>query len=174
MGGTKPLALSLAAFAAAAAGSWPASGQCRLCNVPTTARPDDTNSAQVSLEIQTNLDFDRLILSTAAAGGVLVRPDGSASVQGAVAGVSPRVMVGSAVVRGEPGRAVRIELPPRIVLYSVGGGQITLDAVMSDLPAFPRLDASGRLTFRFGGHLQVRGDSDGAYHGDLPITVEYL
>jgi hypothetical protein len=174
MGGTKLLPLRLAVLAAAAAGSLPASGQCRLCSVPTTTPATDSKGGQISLEVQTNLDFDRLVLNSAGPGGVLIRPDGSTSAQGAVGSVSPRAMVGTAVVRGEPGRAVRIELPPRVVLHSLAGGDLSLDGVVTDLPALPRLDGAGNLTFRFGGHLQVRGDSDGRYYGDLPITVEYL
>jgi hypothetical protein len=82
-------------------------------------------------------------------------------------------MVGSAVVHGQPGRAVRVELPPRIELYSLSGGRITVDNVASDLPALPRLDSAGNLTFRFGGRVTVTGDSEGDYRGDMPITVEY-
>jgi hypothetical protein len=83
-------------------------------------------------------------------------------------------MVGSAVVRGQPGRAIRVELPRRIQLFSMSGGEISFDDVASDLPSVPRLDATGTLTFRFGGRLTVTGDADGEYRGDLPITVEYL
>jgi hypothetical protein len=83
-------------------------------------------------------------------------------------------MVGQASVRGEPGRTVRIELPSRIALYSLSGGRIAIDDIVSDLPPMPRLDASGRLSFRFGGRLNVTGDSEGQYRGDVPITVEYL
>jgi hypothetical protein len=68
---------------------------------------------------------------------------------------------------------VRIEMPRRIELRSLGGGQLTVDDVASDAPAAPRLDAAGNLTFRFGGRLLVSGDVDGQYRGDLPITVEY-
>jgi hypothetical protein len=82
-------------------------------------------------------------------------------------------MVGSASVHGEPGRAVRIELPHRIDLYSIDGGRIAFDDVVSDLPSMPRLDSAGNLTFRFGGRLTITGDSEGQYRGDLPITVEY-
>ena len=82
-------------------------------------------------------------------------------------------MVGTVIVRGEPDRIVRVELPPQIDLYSLSGGQITFDDVSSDLPALPRLDSAGRLTFRFGGRLRVTGESDGEYRGDLPIIVEY-
>jgi hypothetical protein len=50
---------------------------------------------------------------------------------------------------------------------------MTLDDVKTDLPALPRLDAAGNLSFRFGGKLLVTGDADGQYRGDLPITVDY-
>ena len=83
-------------------------------------------------------------------------------------------MVGTVTVRGEPGRTMRIDLPRRIVLHSLSGGEVTFDDVASDLPAMPRLDAAGNLTFRFGGRLRVTGDADGDYRGDLPITAEYL
>jgi hypothetical protein len=76
-------------------------------------------------------------------------------------------------VRGTPDRIVRVELPRRIDLYSVSGARITLDDVVSDLPSLPRLDSAGNLTFRFGGRVQIAGDADGDYRGDLPITVEY-
>jgi hypothetical protein len=83
-------------------------------------------------------------------------------------------MPGTATIRGEPGRALRIELPRRITLYSLSGGEMTFDQVVSDLPSLPRLDSAGRLTFRFGGRLSISGNSDGDYRGDFPITVEYL
>ena len=69
---------------------------------------------------------------------------------------------------------MRIELPRRIELYSLGGGHISFDDVVSDLPSLPRLDSTGTLTFRFGGRVTISGDADGQYRGDLPITVEYL
>lgn len=87
--------------------------------------------------------------------------------------VGPRAMVGTVLVHGDAGRGVRVELPRRIELYSLGGGRITLDDVASDLPAAPRLDAAGNLSFRFGGRLIITGDADGQFRGDLPITVEY-
>jgi hypothetical protein len=83
-------------------------------------------------------------------------------------------MVGRAVVRGEPGRAVRIDLPARIELHSIGGGRIAIDGIISDLPGAPQLDSNGNLSFRFGGRLRVVGDAEGDYRGDVPITVEYL
>ena len=101
-------------------------------------------------------------------------PDGSMTANGSVKEVSPRAMAGTVVLRGEPGRAVRIELPRRITLYSLSGGQVVFEDVVSDLPSLPRLDSNGTLTFRFGGSLRVSGNSEGDYRGDLPIIAEYL
>ena len=171
----RPLSIVAACAFAAGVAAVPSLGaaQCRLCETPTTAR-DLPSSGAVSLEIETSLDFDRLILLGSGDGSATLRPDGSRSVSGAIGAIGARAMVGSVVIRGEAGRAVRIRLPRRIELYSVGGGRIAIDEIVSDLPAAPRLDRSGGLAFRFGGSLNVTGDSEGDYRGDIPITVEYL
>jgi hypothetical protein len=174
MSGFQSRALWLAAFAAAAAaGSSPVGGQCRLCNKPTTALPQSADGDGIQLEIESSLDFGRLILAGGGQGAAVIRPDGSSAAQGALASVSARAMVGSASIHGTAGRVVRVELPRRIDLYSVGGGRMTLDEVVSDLPSLPRLDSVGNLTFRFGGRVTVTGEADGDYRGDMPITVEY-
>lgn len=163
----------VAALAASLAGPSPVRAQCRLCANPTTALSTSGNSEGIALEVQTTLDFDRLVLAGQGQGAAVIRPDGSSAAEGALSGISARAMVGSATVRGTPDRIVRVELPRRIDLYSVSGARITLDDVVSDLPSLPRLDSAGNLTFRFGGRVQISGDSDGDYRGDLPITVEY-
>ena len=168
-----PLPL-LAAGAALLALAPSAAAQCRLCEKPTTAPADDNSGTPVRLEVETRLDFDRLVLLGPGEGTATLLPDGSRSVSGVVAGFSGRAMVGTVVVRGEAGRPVRVELPRRIELYSLSGGRVTIDSVTSDLPAPPRLDSGGILSFRFGGSLRVSGDAEGEYVGDVPITVEYL
>jgi hypothetical protein len=157
-----------------AASSSPAGAQCRLCDAPTTTRDSDTGKGDIQLEVETSLAFDRLILLGSGQGIAVIRPDGSSSGTGTVADISPRAMVGTVTVHGEPGRTIRVELPHRIELHSLSGSEISLDDVVSDLPSLPRLDSSGNLTFRFGGRLQINGDADGDYRGDLPITAEYL
>ena len=152
----------------------PAAAQCRLCDAPQTTRSNDPDNGEVRLEVETSLDFDRLILSGSGSGSVVLRPDGSASTTGAVADMSPRAMVGTVVLHGQPGRTIRIDVPRRIVLHSLSGGEVSFDDVVSDLPSVPRLDSAGNLTFRFGGRLTVSGDAEGDYRGDLPITAEYL
>ena len=172
--GFERIALPIAAaFIAVTAGIAPAGAQCRLCSKPTTSLSDPSSDDGLQLEIETRLDFGRLIVAGSGQGAAVIRPDGSNAAQGALAGVSARAMVGTASVHGEPGRAVRVELPRRIDLYSIGGGRIAVDDVTSDLPSLPRLDSAGNLTFRFGGRVTVTGDSEGDYRGDMPITVEY-
>ena len=173
MGIIKPCVLVGFAAVAAAAGSLPARAQCRLCDTPTTTLSQSPDGDGIELEIQTSLNFDRLILSGSGQGAAVIRPDGSSSAEGGLTQVSARAMVGSASVHGTPGRAIRVELPRRIDLYSLSGGRITVDDVASDLPSLPRLDSAGNLTFRFGGRVTITGDSEGDYRGDMPITVVY-
>jgi hypothetical protein len=173
MSRTKLLILSLGGCAAAVL-SAPASAQCRLCDQPSTRLPVDSADGDVQLTLETSLDFDRLIFSGVGMGAATLRPDGSHGAEGVVASVGPRATVGMVSVHGEPGRSLRVEIPHRLELFSLSGGRITLDQVTTDLPAMPRLDSAGNLTFRFGGRLSVTGDTDGQYRGDLPITVEYL
>ena len=153
----------------------PSRAQCRLCEQPSTAQTGNGQADDnLQLQIETNLNFDRLILSGSGSGAVTLRPNGASNAEGIVAAMGPRAMVGMVMVHGDANRAVRIELPRRIELRSLGGGRLTLDDVASDAPSAPRLDAAGNLSFRFGGRLLVSGDVDGQYRGDLPITVEYL
>ena len=170
------LTITVAAIVAvaAAAAPHPAAAQCRLCGDPQTTRAEGPDKGEVRLEVETSLDFDRLILSGTGGGAAVLRPDGSASTTGSVTDVSPRAMVGTVVLHGEPGRTIRIDVPRRIVLHSLSGGEVSFDDVVSDLPSVPRLDSAGNLTFRFGGRLTVSGDAEGDYRGDLPITAEYL
>ena len=101
-------------------------------------------------------------------------PDGARSISGSITAISARAMVGEVVIRGEPGRLVRVELPKRIELTGLAGGSIKLESIRSDLPDMPRLDGNGRLSFRFGGSLRISGDVDGEYRGDVPIGVDYF
>lgn len=151
-----------------------ASAQCRLCSAPETARVDSATPDKIDLDVQTSLNFDQLIVDGSGAGSATIRPDGSTQNVGAVTDVSPRAMVGTVVLHGQPGRMIRVDLPSRIVLHSLSGGEITFDDVVSDLPSIPRLDSTGALTFRFGGRLRITGDAEGRYRGELPITAEYL
>ena len=153
----------------------PAPAQCRLCATPTTAVTGPVADQGVRIEVQARLNFDQLVvMDDAGLGTARLAPDGSASTSGSIGLISARAMVGSVVVRGEPGRLVRITLPAAISLYGLRGGSIRLDSLETDLPAQPRLDSQGSLQFRFGGALHIQGNVDGDFRGDVPITVDYL
>ena len=98
MGGRRFLAL-LILYASIASLSPSAHAQCRLCDMPTTGRDESGNGQDIRLEIETSLNFDRLILYGEGSGTAVIRPDGTTSAQGTVSDISPRAMVGSAVER---------------------------------------------------------------------------
>lgn len=152
-----------------------APAQCRLCATPST-QPDAGDAGQpVRIEVEARLDFDQLVLMDAnSPGTVRLLPDGTTSMSGSIGLVGGRAMVGSVLVRGEPGRPVRIGMPTSISLFGLAGGTMRLDSLVTDLPAQPRLDSQGMLQFRFGGALHIEGNADGQYRGDVPITVDYL
>jgi hypothetical protein len=146
---------------------------CSLCQ-PESGGKEEKPATPVSLAVEVNLDFDRLVLAGTGDGSAELGPDGLRNVSGSITAISARAMVGEVVIRGEPGRYVRIELPPRIELHGFSGGVIRLESLRSDLPQMPKLDASGRLRFRLGGVLHLSGDVSGDFRGDVPVEVDYL
>ena len=174
MVGRYALASSIIAAAVLAGAPAPAPAQCRLCSSPTTERQESQDSGQISLEVETSLDFDRLVLLGGGSGAATLLPSGERSATGSIGTVSARAMVGSVTIRGEPGRSIRVEMPARVNLHSLSGGQIAIEEMETDLPSLPRLDSAGSLSFRFGGRLTISGEAEGEYRGDVPITVEYL
>ena len=165
----------LVAIALIAAPAFPqdANAPCRLCDSSAANNPEKP-ATPVSLDVETSLDFDRLILTGGGDGSAELSPDGERSVTGSITAISARAMVGEVTIRGEPGRMVRVTLPERIELFGLAGGSIRLESIRSDLSPMPRLDGEGRLSFRFGGILRVSGDLDGEFRGDVPIDVEYF
>lgn len=146
---------------------------CRLC----AAAPEggaERPATPLRLEVETRLDFDRLVVVGNGTGSAELRPDGGRIASGSVTNISARAMVGEVVIRGEPGRYVRVDLPTSITLYGVSGGTIRVDSLVSDLPAMPKLDGNGQLQFRIGGNLKVQSDLDGEFRGDVRIDVDYF
>lgn len=175
LGRNPALTLAFALLCGAFVVPAPTVAQCRLCETPETQRDGELGSSSVKLEVQAALDFDRLVLlQSGSSATARLNPDGSHSTSGALATLSARAMVGSVVVRGEPGKSVQITLPREILLYGIKGGTIRLGAIASDIPANPRLDSQGVLRFRFGGELTIEGDIEGDYRGDIPLNVDYL
>ncbi len=167
------LALAGALGLAAPALSQDVSAPCRLCDSKEET-PQEKPAAPVQLDVEASLDFDRLILAGSGHGTAQLSPDGSSRTSGTVAAIGAGTMVGEVVIRGEPGRHVRVSLPSRVELHGLAGGTIQLDSIRSDLPSMPRLDSNGVLRFRFGGAVRVSGDADGEFRGDVPVDVDYL
>lgn len=152
----------------------PAAAQCRLCEGGASVTAAPPPAVPVRLEVETSLDFDKLVLIDPSGGSALLGPDGTRLTRGALEGLSARAMTGELTIRGEPHRGVRVNLPHRIELFGAGGGSLVIRDLQSDLPAAPRLDGEGRLRIRFGGELLVSGEAEGDYRGDIAITVDYL
>jgi hypothetical protein len=148
--------------------------QCRLCVSPTTGFEETSPRSAIQLQVETSLDFDRLVLLGAGEGEATLLPTGQRSSTGSIATLGAGAMVGSVTIRGEPGRVVTIDLPRRIELFSISGGRIAIESIENDLPGLAKLDSAGILSFRFGGRLRISGDAEGEYRGNVPIFVDYL
>jgi hypothetical protein len=168
------LVVGIAVLAAAFVVSGPAEAQCRLCEAPSNAPTQPEDEVPLEISVDTDLDFDRLLLASIGNGSARLTPDGMRLASGSVASIGGRAVVASIVVRGGPGRPVSIDLPKRIELRGIKGGSLIVDSIVSDLPRDPALDSSGKLEFRIGGELILQGDADGEYRGDVPISVDYL
>lgn len=167
------LALAAAMGLAAPALSQDVEAPCRLCDT-NSLLIDEKPASPISLDVEASLDFDQLILAGTGSGTAELGPDGTRIVTGTVTALSARAMVGEVIIRGEPGRLLRVDLPRNIELFGFNGGSIHIDSIRSDLPAAPRLDSNGKLSFRFGGVIRVSGDTDGQFRGDVRIDADYF
>ena len=143
---------------------------CLTCNQRSARDPDHK---PLTVEIRSQLDFSRAVAS---AGGGVVKIDpatGTRQVSGNVVDLGGSAFAGSAVVTGEPGRPVRVEMPARIAIKNASGGEIEISNIRSNLPPAPKLDGFGKLEFSFGGDLVVRGNVTGTFRGRIPITAQY-
>src|SRR3954466_14872996 len=119
MVGIKPLAIRCIPLAAVLAQSSPAQAQCRLCEQPTGGRPIAGEIDDIQVQIETNLEFDRLVILGPGSGAATMRPDGSSGAEGSIGAVGPRARVGTVLVHGQPNRPIRVEIPRHIELYSL-------------------------------------------------------
>lgn len=147
--------------------------QCLLC---AGAGEGGEARAAVPLRVEVGaaLDFDRVALTAPGGGSIRIDPRTRArTMGGAAANLGGLAMAGTATVRGEPGRAIRVDLPAAVSLRTPGGGRAEISELATDLPPAPRLGPDGSLSFSFGGRLDVGGDLDGEYRGRIAITVDY-
>ena len=125
------LSLSAALAAAGLVVSAPGRAQdivapCRLCRAdaskPLNARP----LVPLRLQVETRLDFDKVVFEGSGSALFALSPDGAARLTGAAAAAGARAMPGSVLIRGEPGRAVRVDLPGKVTLYGEGSGSLSI------------------------------------------------
>ena len=151
-----------------------ASETCMLCSAKEGSLYEEP-ATPLSVEIETTLDFDRVALSGPGGGMVTIDAiSGRRSVSGDLVELGGVAVQGTATVRGEPGRAIRIQLPAAVTLHSGEGGSAELSDIEADLPrGGARLGRDGTLRFSFGGRLTVKGDASGDYRGRIPLVVDY-
>jgi Domain of unknown function (DUF4402) len=128
----------------------------------------------LNVEIRTQLDFSRA--ATAGSGGGLIKVDpdsGAKQVDGELVDLGGSSLAGSAIVKGEPGRSIRVDMPLSIRMTGSSGGTIEVTNLRTNLPPNAKLDAFGQLEFSFGGDLRVSGNVTGNFRGRIPITAEY-
>ena len=138
------------------------------------ARDSEEKIRPLDIEIRSSLDFSRATATGGNGGRIAIDPNsGARTVSGDVVDLGGSPFAGSAVVTGEPGRAIRIEMPSTIKLTSATGGSVEIVNLRTNLSPAPRLDMFGRLEFSFGGDLLLKGNVSGQFRGRIPITAEY-
>lgn len=142
------------------------------CTSPSSAQ--EANEIPLQVEIRTQLDFSKAATAGANGGRISIDPNnGSRQMAGDVVDLGGSALAGSAVVTGEPGRSVRVDMPMTIRMTGSLGGTIEISNLRTNLPPQSRLDSFGKLEFNFGGDLEIKGNIAGTFRGRIPITAEY-
>ncbi|MCB2087637.1 MAG: DUF4402 domain-containing protein [Sphingomonadaceae bacterium] len=132
------------------------------------------NGQQADLQIETDIDFGRLVTFGSGPGTVVIDlQTGTRVVTGGLDELGGLPMAGRAVITGRPMSVVRVTFPNSITMTDIAGNSATLRDFTTDLPALPVLDTSGTLTFNFSGRLVADRVQGGDYRGRIPISVAY-
>jgi hypothetical protein len=162
------------AAAALIAGAPLAAEECRLCQAETgVADKPMAAGKSPQIEIVSGLMFNRAAHTGQGKGRIIVNANGESNINGGLINLGGYSVAGTAIIRGEAGRHVRIELPAKVEMTSATGGKIEIANLRTNLVISPQLDASGQLTFSFGGDLSVDSDISGKFRGRIPITAQY-
>jgi uncharacterized protein DUF4402 len=167
-----PALLVVAAPFAAPSGAY-AQSACRLCEDTGPIMPQARPARPLHIDIDTGIDFDRMALIDYQGGQAEIDPQTGQRRLTRLLDLGGLAMRGSVVIRGEPGRAVRVDLPDEVIMRAPGGRRIELRDVRSDLPAQPRIGSDGELRFSFGGRIIVDGDDVGSFRGRMRVSAEY-
>lgn len=143
---------------------------CRLCYSDPGAKPGER---PLHLEIQADLSFSKLAMTGQGGGSATVVPQGGKETQGDLIDLGGMAVSGHGRITGEPGKAVRVDLPDRVPMTAGDGTAAELTQFTTDLPRHPVLNLDGMLEFTFGARLVVKGQRGGNYRGRIPISVDY-
>lgn len=169
-----PLACALALIGVPWGAVGKAEAQCLLCAPGKSDQADKPPAIPLTIAITTHLEFARLARIGSGGGAAEIDPQsGQRRLAGTLTDLGGMALNGTAELTGEPFRAVTIALPARVVLTAANGSEAVLEEMVTDLPPQPRLDAHGRLTFRFGGALKVGDDVRGQLRGRIAISADY-
>lgn len=153
----------------------PLAGQsCQLC--ATGAQKPVLADARRPLRIavDSNLDFSSLALISNQGGTAEVDSrSGVRRVSGGVLALGGAVLRGSVRVTGEPFARVTVRMPQTLELRTASGGSAFVNRIETDLSPDPTLDASGTLTFSFGGRMTINEAVAGDFQGRFPVFVDY-
>ena len=166
-------ALFVAAIPFAAPSGALAQDACRLCDDSGPIMPQARPARPLQIDIDTGIDFDRMALIDYSGGQAEIDPQTGLRRLTHLLDLGGLAMRGSVIIRGEPGRAVRVDLPDQVVMRAPGGRRVELRDVRSDLPAQPRIGSDGQLRFSFGGRIIVDGDDVGNFRGRIRVSAEY-
>jgi Domain of unknown function (DUF4402) len=150
----------------------PAMAQCRLCAPASDAGPG-APTRPLTIDVDAGLDFSRAAQTTRGGGSIRIDArTGSRMVTG-LDDLGGMGLKGAARLTGEPLARVGISLPASILLTAPDGSVAEVTDLRTDLPPDSQLDATGQLSFSFGGRLVVSGGQAGSFRGRIPVTVEY-
>ena len=145
-----------------------------LASSTSVSLAQEADEIPLQVEIRTQLDFSKAAAGGSTGGSISIDPsNGSRQIAGDVVDLGGSALAGSAVVTGEPGRAIRIDLPMSIRMSGSSGGVIEIRNLRTNLLPHSKLDHFGRLEFSFGGDLEIKGSVAGTFRGRIPITAEY-
>lgn len=150
-----------------------AQGACRLCDGSGPVVPQARPPRPLHIVIDTSIDFDRMALIDDRGGAAEIDPLTGQRRLSNLLDLGGIAMRGTVTIRGEPNRAVRVDLPDEVVMHAPGGRRVELRNMRSDLPALPRIGSDGALRFSFGGRIDVDSDDVGNFRGRLRIRADY-
>ena len=147
-----------------------AMADCRLCAPSQTST--QAAARPIEVVIDTALDFSRAG-QKGAGGSIDMSPRSGGRHVAGLADLGGVALAGRVTITGEPFRSIRVSLPGMIRLFAPDGSSADAVELISDLPPDPVLDASGRLSFAFGGRLIVAPGVSGELRGRIPVTADY-